>query len=185
LRLPPGIDCGAIADRQAPNGCRFFAARQDDFCTACFPESELILVAFRWPFFYTEPRKKSDLPGSVMMEINLAGLLPEALLIDLPEIDAQHEEIFCRIEALKETCFGSGPVSLDEFDSLLNFLDYHFASEERIAREVGADFVAHAVVHRDNLQALRKAFVEVRDGARDVHSFLRYAEYWFERHITE
>ncbi|MEF8698020.1 MAG: hemerythrin family protein [Candidatus Accumulibacter sp. UW26] len=119
------------------------------------------------------------------MEINLAGLLPEALLIDLPEIDAQHEEIFCRIEALKETCFGSGPVSLDEFDSLLNFLDYHFASEERIAREVGADFVVHAVVHQENLQALRKAFVEVRDGARDVHSFLRYAEYWFERHITE
>jgi hypothetical protein len=25
----------------------------------------------------------------------------------------------------------------------------------------------------------------VRDGARDVHSFLRYAEYWFERHITD
>jgi hypothetical protein len=37
----------------------------------------------------------------------------------------------------------------------------------------------------ENLQSLRKAFGEVRDGSRDVHSFLRYAEYWFERHIIE
>ena len=34
------------------------------------------------------------------MESNLTGLLPEALLIDIPEIDVQHEEIFRRIEAL-------------------------------------------------------------------------------------
>ena len=118
------------------------------------------------------------------MEINLAGLLPEALLIDLPEIDAQHEEIFRRIESLKAACFGSGPVSFDDFASLLDYLEYHFASEERIATAVGVDFAGHATVHRDNLHALQKAFAEVRNGARDVHSFLRYAEYWFERHIA-
>jgi len=118
------------------------------------------------------------------VEINLAGLLPEALLIDLPEIDAQHEEIFRRIESLKATCFGSGPVSFAEFESLLDYLKYHFASEERIANAVGLDFAGHATAHRDNLQALQKAFAGVRNGARDVHSFLRYAEYWFERHIA-
>ncbi|EXI83011.1 MAG: hemerythrin-like metal-binding domain protein [Candidatus Accumulibacter sp. BA-94] len=118
------------------------------------------------------------------MEINLAGLLPEALLIDLPEIDAQHEEIFRRIESLKAACFGSGPVSFAEFETLLDYLEYHFASEERIAKAVGVDFAGHATVHRDNLHALQKAFAEVRNGARDVHSFLRYAEYWFERHIA-
>ncbi len=119
------------------------------------------------------------------MEINLTGLLPEALLIDLPEIDPQHEEIFRRIESLKLACIGSGPIPFEDFDSLLAYLKYHFGSEERIANELGIDFLDHAAVHRDNLQALRKAFDEVRGGARDVHSFLRYAEYWFERHIAE
>jgi len=119
------------------------------------------------------------------MEINLAGLLPEALLIDLPEIDAQHEEIFRRIESLKLACIGSGPIPFEDFDSLLAYLKYHFGSEERVAGEVGVDFLDHATVHRENLHALRKAFDEVRGGARDVHSFLRYAEYWFERHISE
>ncbi|MCM8611129.1 hemerythrin family protein [Accumulibacter sp.] len=118
------------------------------------------------------------------MDLNLSGLLPEALLIDLPEIDAQHEEIFRRIESLKLSCFGSGPVSFADFASLIDYLEYHFASEEGIAKAVGVDFAGHATVHRDNLHALQKAFAEVRNGARDVHSFLRYAEYWFERHIA-
>ncbi|MDS4015660.1 MAG: hemerythrin family protein [Candidatus Accumulibacter sp.] len=119
-----------------------------------------------------------------MMETQLVGMLPDALLIDLPEIDAQHEEIFCRIEALKAACFGSGPAPLEEFRSLLDYLKHHFASEERIAQQTGINFAAHAQVHRENMQVLRKAFSEVLDGSRDVHSFLRYAEYWFERHIN-
>lgn len=119
------------------------------------------------------------------MEVTLVGMLPEALLIDLPEIDAQHEEIFRRIEALKAACIGSGPVSFDDFHALLEYLRHHFATEESVAQQVGADFASHAQVHRQNLRALRKAFAEVRAGARDVHSFLRYAEYWFERHISQ
>ncbi|MBK8116482.1 MAG: hemerythrin family protein [Candidatus Accumulibacter sp.] len=119
------------------------------------------------------------------MEINRAGMLPEALLIDLPEIDAQHEEIFRRIETLKAVCFASGPLPFEDFDQLLAYLKCHFATEERVATENGADFADHAAVHRENLQALQRAFDEVRDGARDVHSYLRYAEYWFERHIAE
>ena len=119
------------------------------------------------------------------MEIKYTGLLPEALMIDLPEIDAQHEEIFQQVESLKAACFGSEPVCFSAFDSLLNYVEHHFATEKRIAREVGVDFLDHDAVHRENLQSLRKAFDEVRNGARDVHSFLRYAEYWFERHISE
>ncbi|WP_313951483.1 hemerythrin family protein [Accumulibacter sp.] len=119
------------------------------------------------------------------MESNLTGLLPEALLIDIPEIDVQHEEIFRRIEALKAISYGSGPASLDEFASLLDYLQWHFASEERLALQLDVDFVDHARVHQENLHTLRKAFAEVVDGTRNVHSFLRYTEYWFERHIAE
>ena len=119
------------------------------------------------------------------MEINRAAVLPEALRIDLPEIDAQHEEIFQRIESLKTVCFDSAPPPLEDFDSLLDYVKFHFATEERVAGESRVDFVDHGRVHRKNLSALRKAFSQVRHGKRDVHSFLRYAEYWFERHIAE
>ena len=119
------------------------------------------------------------------MENTLGGLLPEALLIYLPEIDVQHEEIFRRIEALKISSIGREPVSLDEFHSLLDYLEWHFASEERVAQQQGVDFVDHARAHDENLRTLRKALAAVHEGSRDVHSFLRYAEYWFERHIVE
>jgi hemerythrin len=119
------------------------------------------------------------------MEYPLTGLLPTALLIDLPEIDVQHEEIFRRIETLKNSSFGSGPVSLDEFHSLLDYLEWHFASEERLARQLGVDFADHTSAHDENLRTLRKALAAVQDGSQDVHSFLRYTEYWFERHIND
>ena len=119
------------------------------------------------------------------MNIYLASLLPEALLVDLPEIDTQHEEIFDRIETLKTACFESSYVPIDEFHSLLELFEQHFATEERLAEEAALDFVEHTKVHRDTLRILRKALGEVISGAHDAHSFLRYAEYWFERHITE
>lgn len=114
-----------------------------------------------------------------------AGLLPEALLVDLPEIDQQHEEIFIRIESLKTACFESVHVAIDEFDALLDFFAQHFATEERIAEEAGIDFAEHARIHDDTLRLLRKGLDEVLSGGQDAHSFLRYAEYWFERHISE
>lgn len=119
------------------------------------------------------------------MKVRNAGLLPEALLVDLPEIDAQHEEIFHRIEALKTTCFESSYVPIDEFHALLDFFATHFATEERIAADAGLDFTDHARIHDDTLRLLQKALGDVITGTQDVHSFLRYAEYWFERHISE
>ena len=66
-------------------------------------------------------------------EVGSAGLLPESLLVDLPEIDAQHEEIFNRIESLKSACFESAITPIDEFESLLAYFAFHFATEERLA----------------------------------------------------
>lgn len=119
------------------------------------------------------------------MENSIAGLLPEALLVDLPEIDAQHEEIFNRIEALKIACFESNYVPIDEFRALLEDFAVHFATEERIAGDAGLDFADHTRIHDDTLRMLHRALGEVISSGRDVHSFLRYCEYWFERHISE
>ena len=119
------------------------------------------------------------------MMIGPSACLPDELLVDLPEIDAQHEGIFSRIELLKTGCFESRYVDIAEFHALLTVFEQHFATEERIAEEAGLDFSAHAKTHRDTLFLLRKALGEVLSGAKDAHSFLRYAEYWFERHIRE
>ena len=119
------------------------------------------------------------------MEIGPSHLLPEALLVDLPEIDAQHEEIFTRIESLKIACFESTYVPIEAFHAFLELFEGHFATEERIAAEAGLDFAAHAKIHTDTLRLLWKAFGDVLNGGHDAHAFLRYAEYWFERHISE
>ncbi len=119
------------------------------------------------------------------MEIMFTGLLPEALMIDLPEVDAQHEEIFVRIESLKIACFEGDNPGAELFDDLLLFLGHHFATEERIAQQAGLEFFLHTKMHHDSLYMLSKALDEVRRGAGDVFSFLRYIEYWFERHILE
>jgi hemerythrin len=119
------------------------------------------------------------------MESGLSPFLPEALLVDLPEVDAQHEEVFMRIESLKASCFENDYVDIAEFQGLLDCFALHFATEEHLAEEAGVDFTAHAKIHRDTLGLLHKALSDLRNGGEDAHSFLRYAEFWFERHIRE
>jgi len=119
------------------------------------------------------------------MEIMFTGLLPDALVIALPEVDAQHEEIFGRIEALKAACLEGGDVPFEEFESLEAFFEQHFATEERIAQQAGLDFSEHTRIHQKNQRVLKKALEEVRSGTRDAYSFMRYVELWFERHIIE
>lgn len=119
------------------------------------------------------------------MEIMLTGLLPEALVIDQPEVDAQHEQIFVRIETLKIAFSDGVTPTIEVFDDLLAFFAHHFATEEHIARQAGLEFSQHTKKHNDNLYILGRALDEVRRGSNDVYSFLRYVEYWFERHIIE
>lgn len=119
------------------------------------------------------------------MDIEIGGALPEALSIDLPEVDAQYEAIFARIEQLKAACFERDMLPFEECEALLGLLEAHFATEERIAEMAGLDFVEHTKTHRDTSAILSKALDEVCKGIRNVHSFLRYVEFWFERHITQ
>lgn len=119
------------------------------------------------------------------MEISRAGLLPESLVIDLPEVDAQHEEIFIRIESLKSACFDIDYDPIGDFETLLDFFVHHFATEERIAQQGGLEFSDHVKTHRKGLRVLNRALDDVRSGTRDAYSLLRYIELWFERHIND
>jgi hemerythrin-like metal-binding protein len=113
------------------------------------------------------------------------GLLPETLRVGFPEIDGQHEEIFSRIETLKAACFGNSDLPVDEFRSLLESVALHFASEERLAEQSAIEFSDHATIHLQNLQSMQDALDVVLGGVSEAYSFLRFTEFWFERHIVQ
>lgn len=113
------------------------------------------------------------------------GLLPQELMIEHAEIDGQHDEIFFRIEAIKESSLASGTVPRAEIADLVAYFSGHFATEERAARASGMDFSAHARAHEQALRIFDKAGADLDSGRLDLRTFLRYLEYWFEQHISE
>ncbi|PKO35345.1 MAG: hemerythrin [Betaproteobacteria bacterium HGW-Betaproteobacteria-7] len=119
------------------------------------------------------------------MDISSHGLLPELLVLDIPEVDAQHEAIFYRIENLKYHCIEHNELPEAVVGDLLAFLSEHFATEERMAAALQLEFTEHARMHRETLTTLGGWVRVVVSGQRDVFSFLRYLEIWFERHIRE
>lgn len=119
------------------------------------------------------------------MQEKAVCFLPRALVLDLPEIDAQHEALFAQLAAIKEHCLETNRLLPEQVDDLLEQLSEHFATEERLAFEALHYFAEHSKKHEKMLNALTKAFDEVRSETRDVFSLLRYIDYWFERHIAE
>jgi hemerythrin-like metal-binding protein len=113
------------------------------------------------------------------------GLLPQELMIEHAEIDDQHDEIFFRIESIKESSLASGAIPHGEIADLVTYFSGHFATEERIARATGLDFSAHAKAHEQALRVFDKAGADLDSGRLDLRTFLRYLEYWFEQHIAE
>jgi hemerythrin-like metal-binding protein len=119
------------------------------------------------------------------MGFQRTGLLPEALRVGFPEIDEQHEEVFARLESLKGACFGSNDLPVADFVSLVNAIAQHFAAEEWFAEQANVEFSQHAMIHRDNLKSMRNALDVALNGLSNPYSFLRFIEFWFERHIVE
>lgn len=114
----------------------------------------------------------------------LHGMLPLELMVDHAMLDAEHDEIFCRIEAIKESALSAERMPEDELLALADCFARHFASEEQLAREVGMEFSEHAHEHAQALRMLDKACDDLRAGGLDLRSFLRCLEYWFEHHIN-
>ena len=119
------------------------------------------------------------------MEIRREDLLPETLAVEIPAMDVQHEQIFVHLEALKQACFGNSHLPAEEFKQLLNALEQHFIDEEHLALDAGIEFSRHAEVHKDNIVSLKDTLDIVLTGLSDPYSFLRYMEFWFERHIVQ
>ena len=119
------------------------------------------------------------------MKVIRSGLLPELLTLGVPAVDVQHDAIFCRIEDLKFTCIELNALPVVLADELMACLREHFATEERLAAEVGVEFGEHALIHAQTLMTLEGLIGQVLAEQRDIFSFLRYLEVWFERHIRD
>lgn len=113
------------------------------------------------------------------------GVLPEALVLHVPQLDAQHEALFVQLDTLKAHCLETNQLPVEQADELLAALLEHFATEEQLAGAASLPFSDHAEKHRELQSILTKAFAEVREGKREIFSLLRYIDYWFERHISE
>ncbi len=118
------------------------------------------------------------------MTEQLSGFLPTTLMTGEPEVDAQHEAIFRRVEHLQKLAVESNAVPVAELHELLDYLAEHFATEERLAKEANIEFLVHGQEHASNYRLINKAIGELEKDKLDRHTFLRYIEYWFEQHIT-
>lgn len=119
------------------------------------------------------------------MEHKPQGMLPLELMVNHPTLDAEHDDIFCRIEAIKESSLAAETPPGDEVLALVSCFARHFATEDELARELGMEFSAHAREHAQALHLLDKACADLKSGRLDLRPFLRYLEYWFEHHINE
>lgn len=119
------------------------------------------------------------------MDHESAAFLPEALILDIDEIDDQHAGLFARLAHLKEHCIAANGLPPGEGCALLEALRDHCATEERLAAEAGLDFAEHATKHQAMLRCIGHAIEQVLIGKNDAFSLIRYLEYWFERHIHD
>lgn len=115
----------------------------------------------------------------------LSMFLPRELLVDVPAIDRQHDDLFTQFEALKAICMEQNVLPTAEAEALVDALEVHFATEEKFALDAGIDFGRHGEKHRKMLASVRKMLANVIAGELDVFSLIRYLDYWFERHIRE
>ena len=111
--------------------------------------------------------------------------LPTALMVDVPEIDQQHADLFEQLAALKLACVEHNAYMPQEAEALFLTLVEHCETEERLAQVAGLDFRRHGEKHRAMLHSIRKRLDEMERPEADVFGLIRYVEYWFERHIKE
>jgi hemerythrin-like metal-binding protein len=106
-------------------------------------------------------------------------------VLDVPEMDEEHNELFERLENLKMHSFGSSEVLQQEADALCNCLTRHFQTEQKLADAAGIDFSEHAQLHEKMLGVVSMSLKQIYQGQGDVFALIKYIHVWFERHIQE
>lgn len=119
------------------------------------------------------------------MGLEHSFILPDGLLLGVPEIDDQHRALFAQLDEIKIACVEKNHLPTVMAEQLLQALREHFRTEESLAKSVGCDFAEHQQSHAEILVAIEKGLADACNGTKDVFGVLRFLEYWFERHIRE
>ena len=112
---------------------------------------------------------------------------PKSIELGIPEIDAEHKEQLDRMNRLGAAIHGGGtPEAIaDDLESLIDYLDAHFMSEQIVMREHAyPDYQKHLREHDSAVTLLRSLEDRVRAG--DVHAsaeVLSALRGWLVSHI--
>lgn len=106
-------------------------------------------------------------------------------VLQVPQMDAEHNELFERLENLKAQSLGSTEVLEQEAEALRSCLIQHFQTEQRLAEDAGIDFTAHAQLHQKMFDVVTLSLKQIYQGQGDVFAMIKYIHVWFERHIQE
>lgn len=106
-------------------------------------------------------------------------------VLDVPNMDDEHNELFERLDNLKMHSFGCNDVLQQEADALRNCLIKHFQTEQKLADAAGIDFTEHAQLHEKMLGVVTLSLKQIYQGQGDVFALIKYIHVWFERHIQE
>ena len=111
------------------------------------------------------------------------SMLPQNLQVNIPEMDAEHNELFAFLEGFKEYCFERSPIPQEKRNALYGLLVNHFKTEERLAISASIDFSGHEDAHEKMLETVSQALGQMASNNSDLYSLIRYIGYWFEIHI--
>lgn len=112
---------------------------------------------------------------------------PHSLEIGIPSVDAEHREQLDRMVRLRDAILGGGnPESIaDDLESLTDYVDAHFTSEQILMREQAyPDYAAHVREHDTAVELLRNLEIRVRSGdATASAEVLTALKGWLVSHI--
>ncbi len=110
--------------------------------------------------------------------------------VGIAAIDNDHQTLFGLVNRLHDRIkAGDGEDAVgDALDGLIDYIDTHFAREERYMDECGyPGLVAHARKHRDLARTVRSLKTLFEDDPREVENdaILRFLKNWLTNHILK
>jgi len=111
-----------------------------------------------------------------------------ALSVGVPAIDAQHRELFARVDRLLDAVLRRDrPAAIQLMAFLREYTVVHFAAEERLMEQTGfRELEPHVLEHRRFTAALRVLEADYRERgatAEVVYRLEREAVEWLRNHV--
>lgn len=111
-------------------------------------------------------------------------------LVGIAAIDNDHKTLFALVNRLHDRIkAGDGEDAVgDALDGLVDYIDTHFAREERYMEECGyPDIIPHAQKHRDLARTVHSLKTLFEDDPREIENdaILRFLKNWLTNHILK